>query len=70
METDLPAFVAQRVKQTKAARNLIEEVDSMPPPEPRLPRGHLKNLKHLSAAAASAQQVKKIVLAFQMKIKN
>ena len=45
METDLPAFVAQRVKQLRAPGKLIEEVDSIPESAPRPPPGQLKNLK-------------------------
>ncbi|CAG5123366.1 unnamed protein product, partial [Candidula unifasciata] len=45
MEKDLPAFVAQRIKQLKATGKLIQEVDSIPEPPPRLPSGQLKNFK-------------------------
>ncbi|KAK3749017.1 hypothetical protein RRG08_056924 [Elysia crispata] len=52
METDLPAFVAQRVKQLRASGKLIEEVDSLPEPTPRPPPGQLKNLKGFPAVPA------------------
>ncbi|GFR90719.1 helicase [Elysia marginata] len=60
METDLPAFVAQRVKQLKASGKLIEEVDSLPEPTPRPPAGQLKNLKGFPAV--STPQVGKTLL--------
>ncbi|BFZ18188.1 hypothetical protein BsWGS_21227 [Bradybaena similaris] len=45
MERDLPAFVSQRIRQLKATNKLIQEVDSIPNPPPRLPSGQLKNFK-------------------------
>lgn len=45
MERDLPAFVSQRIRQLKATGKLIQEVDSIPNPPPRLPSGQLKNFK-------------------------
>ena len=43
MEKDLPAFVAHRVRKLQTPRHLIEEIDSQPPPPPRLPAGKLKH---------------------------
>ncbi|GFN95546.1 helicase domino [Plakobranchus ocellatus] len=52
METDLPAFVAQRVKQLKAPGKLIQEVDSIPEPSPRPQPGQLKNLRGFPSVPA------------------
>ncbi|XP_070205034.1 helicase domino-like isoform X4 [Littorina saxatilis] len=55
MERDLPAFVAHRVKQLKTPNRLIEEVDTLPEPPPRLPPGQLKPVVFRSVSPALAQ---------------
>ncbi|XP_059176200.1 helicase domino-like isoform X2 [Physella acuta] len=51
MECDLPAFVAQRVKQLKATGKMIQEVDNLADPPTRLPLGTLKNIKTFPSLA-------------------
>jgi len=57
METDLPAFVAQRVKQIKASGKLIEEVDQFEEEPQRLPTGQLKNVRGAAAAFMQSGKV-------------
>ncbi|XP_035827815.1 helicase domino isoform X2 [Aplysia californica] len=62
MESDLPAFVSQRVKQLKATGKLIEEVDDAVDPPPRPPVGQLKNVRGAASAFLQTGKVSPMVV--------